>query len=174
MKARIAHALTPEQLAYLEEHYPTTSNEELAKALGISINTVRSRCTRHGWRKDKEYIRKVQSESAIKHDTWKRLNIPESHAKGVETRRKLYAEDKIRIKWGLPQLTQRHFASEPREKQLQRNYLKRIGYIIDDVNLIAYYTTETHRATRLERIKRGVKKGSIKPFYEFKPLNHGE
>lgn len=172
MKKRIATSLTNEQLSYLAEHYPYTSNDVLAKELGISIYTINSRRTRHGWKKNKEYLKKIQHDSAIKHKSWERLNIPETHAKGIETRSKIYEAEKIRIKWGLPQLTKRRFASEPREKRMQRNYLKRIGYIIDDIHLIAYYTPETHRATRLERVNRGEKKGTIKPYYDFKPYNY--
>lgn len=170
MKERIALALSREQLLYLEEHYPTTSNEELARVLGVSIHTINSRRTRHGWKKDKDFLHNIRHECAVKNKAWERLNIPETHAKGIETRNKVYREDKARVKWGLPQLTKRHFASEPREKQVQRNYLKRIGYIVDDVNLVAYYTPETRRAKRLEKIKRGEKKGNIKPYYEFKPF----
>ncbi len=170
MKQRIAPKLTKEQLQYLAEHYPYTSNEELAQTLGISVYTVNSRRTRHGWKKDKEFLLKRQREVAIKNKAWERLNIPENHAKGIETRNRIYEAERARIKWGLPQLTKRHFRSEPRQKQVQRNYLKRIGYIIDDVNLIAYYTPETRRATHLEKIKRGERKGSYKPYYDFKPL----
>ena len=171
MKARVGRCLTDDQLAYLAEHYPYTSNEELAKELGISIHTISSRRTRHGWKKDKEFIRKYQHEIAIKNNAWARLNIPENHAKGIATRNKIYAAEKARIKWGLPQLTKRHFSSEPREKQVQRNYLKRLGYIVDDTNLVAYYTPETHRARRLENIKRGERKGTIKPYYDFLPYD---
>lgn len=172
MKTRISHALTNEQLSYLAEHYPKTPNDELARALGISIFTVNSRRTRHGWKKDKDFLYELRRESAIKHKSWERLNVPETHAKGIETRNKIYEAEKIRIKWGLPQLTKRRFASEPRKKQMQRNYLKRLGYIIDEIQLVAFYTPETHRAKRLEGVKRGERKGTIKPYYDFKPYNY--
>lgn len=172
MKKKVAWALTEEQLAYLAEHYHNTPNEVLAKTLGISIFTINSRRTRHGWKKDKDYLWKMNHDNAIRSESWKRLNIQETHAKGIATRNELYKAERARIKWGIPQLTKRHFRTERREKQVQRNYLKRLGYIIDDVNLIAYYTPETHRARRLERVERGVQKGSIKPYYNFKPYEH--
>ena len=169
MKQRYAWSLTEEQLAYLAEHYHNTPNEELAETLGISVHTINSRRTRHGWRKDADYLKKVGHETAVANEAWKRLNVEKNHAKGIATRNKIYEAERVRIKWGLPQLTKRHFRTELRETQVQRNYLKRLGYIIDDAGLIAYYTPDTHRARRLERVERGVRKGSIKPFYTFKP-----
>ena len=171
MKERYAWSLTDQQIAYLAEHYHDTPNEELARVLGISVHTINARRTRHGWKKDERYLKKVRHESAVEHEAWKRLNVAENHQKGIATRNKIYEAERARIKWGLPQLTKRHFRTELREKQVQRNYLKRLGYIIDDEKLIAYYTPETHRARRLERVERGVRKGTIKPFYTFKPYD---
>lgn len=171
MKKRIAAALTDEQLAYLAEHYHDTTNEELAEALGVSIYTIEKRRTRHGWKKDRDFLWKVHHETAVRHNAWDRLNLKETRARAIETRNKIYKAERARIRWGLPQLTKRHFNAEPREKQVQRSYLKRIGYIIDDIKLIAYYTPETRRAIRLEKIKRGEKRGSFKPYYDFKPYD---
>ena len=161
--------LTDEQIAYLAEHYHNTPNEELAKALGISIHTVRSRRNKHGWKKDKEFLWKLNHDCAVKNESWRRLNVEGAHERGVATRQKIYQADQARLRWGLEQLTKRHFRTEPREKIVQRNYLKRLGYIVDDVKLIAYYTPETHRARRLEKIKRGEKRGFMKPYYDFLP-----
>lgn len=171
MKKRISPSLTEEQLEYLAEHYHDTPDDVLANTVGISIHTLNKRRTRHGWKKDKEFLWKIHHESAVQHKAWERLNSKETREKAIATRNRIYEAERARIRWGLPQLTKRHFASEPREKQVQRAYLKRIGYIIDEQNLIAYYTPETRRATKLERIKRGVKKGSYKPFYDFKPYD---
>ena len=165
--------LTEEQVSYLREHYHDTPDQELADALGISIFTVRSRRTRHGWRKDAAYIRKINQDRAQRYRNWEHLNTPECHAKGIETRNKIYETEMMRIRWGLPQLTKRHFKTELREKQLQRNYLKRLGYVIDDVKLIAYYKPDTHRARRLEAVGRGKRKGTIKPYYDFLPWGKG-
>ena len=160
--------LSEEQIAYLKEHFHNTSDEELAKAMGLSVYTIKSRRTKHGLRKDKEYIRKINSERARKYNNADRINTPEAYAKRAVTRAKLYEQEKIRIKWGLEQKTKRHFRTEPANKLNQRNRLKRQGYIIDEKNLIAYWTKETKRAPRLEAIPRGVKKGTIKPYYEFR------
>lgn len=173
MKQRYSWTLSDEQLAYLAEHYHDTPNEELAQKLGISIHTINTRRTRHGWKKDEAYLKKVRHETAVKNEAWKRLNVSQNHWKGIATRNKIYEAERARIRWGLPQLTKRHFRTESREKQVQRSYLKRLGYIIDDVKLIAYYTPETHRARRLERVERGVRKGTIKPYYTFLPWENG-
>ena len=76
----------------------------------------------------------------------------------------------MRIRWGLKPKTNRHFRIEPKARLLQRNRLERLGYIVDKENLIAYYTPETKRATRIERVPRGQKIGSIRGWYDFAPL----
>ena len=86
------------------------------------------------------------------------------HRKGVETRKRRFEEDAIRRKWGLPQLTKMRVGKQPRQKILDRSYLKRRGYIIDDSKNIAYYTDTTRRATKLEEMP--------KRFYEFLPYEN--
>ena len=171
MKKRVSKALSPEQLAYIIEHYHNTPNEEIIKTLGISMHTLCYRRWRHGLKKDLDFLHESRSRYAVEHDVWKRLNVAETHAKGIATRNKIYEEEKARIRWGLPQLTKRKFKKEPRKKRMQRQYLLDLGYIIDEPNLVAYYTPQTKRAVRLEKVKRGDVKGTIRPFYDFKPYS---
>lgn len=174
-RKRKSKNLTPEQVAELARRYPNESNEELAKSFGVSVHTIKSRKEKHGWHKSKEYIRRVYSEIAKEHNNAARINTPEAYAKRENTIRERFASDKIRIKWGLePKSKKRHYRREPRAKLLQRNRLQRLGYIVDETNLIAYYTSGTHRATRLEAIPRGTTKGSIHPYYDFRPYDERE
>ena len=168
MKKRESYRLSDEKIEYLKNHYAETANDELAERLNISISCVRRYCTKLRLRKSKEFLAHINSERAIRCNNAAHINTPEAYAKRTETRRKLYEEERVRIKWGLPQLTKRHFTSEPRAKLLQRNRLIRLGYIVDNKKLIAYYTPETKRAVRIERIPRGQTKGSITSYYEFK------
>ncbi|MBR5414133.1 MAG: hypothetical protein IK114_14065, partial [Fibrobacter sp.] len=95
---------------------------------------------------------------------------PAAYAKREATMKKQYESERLRIRWGIHQLTKRHIRVEPKQRLLQRNRLERLGYIVDKDRLIAYYTPETKRATRIERVPRGKKVGSITGWYDFAPL----
>ena len=83
-------------------------------------------------------------------DACKRANV---------TRKATIREERARRNWGLPQRTKLHVLQQPRQKILDRCYLKKRGYILDETNLVAYWTPETKRATVLER--------SPRRFYKF-------
>ena len=162
--------LTPEQIEEIARRYPNESNESIAKSMGVSKWTIKRRADRHGWHKSKEYESRIYSEIAKKCNNAARINTPEAYAKRAATIKAQYAADKLRIKWGLkPIYGNRHYRREPRAKLLQRNRLQRLGYIVDEANLIAYWTAGTHRATRLEAVPRGTTKGSIHAYYDFRP-----
>jgi len=84
--------------------------------------------------------------------------------KAAETWKKTFQEDRARRRWGLPQKSGLRVAQQPRQKILDRCYLKRRGYVLDEKNLIAYWTPETKRATRLEAAPRR--------YYIFKELDY--
>lgn len=69
---------------------------------------------------------------------------------GAEKRKETFREDQCRRRWGLPQKTRLRVKQTPRQKLLDRYYLKKRGYILDEVNVVAYWTPETRRATKLE------------------------
>jgi len=81
---------------------------------------------------------------------------------GSEKRKETFRVDQCRRRWGLPQKTKLRVMQTPRQRILDRSYLKKRGYILDEVNVIAYWTTETHRAIRLEAAPRR--------FYKFAQL----
>lgn len=171
MKKPKSKHLTPAQLEQIKQLYPDHSNEEIAGIMGLSKWTIKSRAEKHGWRKSKEFIVRQCREIAIKGGYGKRINTPESYAKREATLKKQYDIDKMRIRWGmLPAQKGRHYTSEPRARLFQRNRLERLGYIVDKENLIAYYTPETKRATRIEKVPRGKQVGSIHGWYDFAPL----
>lgn len=84
--------------------------------------------------------------------------------KAAETWKQTYREEHARAWFGVPQKTKLRVTSQPRQKICDRSYLKRRGYILDEQNLVAYWTPETHRATRLEARPRR--------YYIFKELDH--
>ena len=169
MKPKSKH-LTPEQLAQIAKLYPDHTNEEIAEIMGLSKWTIKSRAERHGWNKSDAYKSALCREVAIRCNNADRINTPAAYAKREATMKKQYESERLRIRWGIHQLTKRHIRVEPKQRLLQRNRLERLGYIVDKDRLIAYYTPETKRATRIERVPRGKKVGSITGWYDFAPL----
>jgi hypothetical protein len=84
--------------------------------------------------------------------------------KAAETWKETFKEDRCRRRWGLPQKSRLRVTETPHQKIIDRSYLKKRGYILDEANVIAYWTPETHRATRLEARPRRFYK-----FAEYKP-----
>ena len=82
--------------------------------------------------------------------------------KSAASRRKTFKVERARKLFGLPQQTKLRVMREPRGKTCHRWYLKKRGYIIDEKELIAYWTEDTRRATILEKRPR--------QWYRFKPL----
>ena len=74
--------------------------------------------------------------------------------KAAETWKETFKEDRCRRRWGLQQKTRLRVKQTPRQRILDRCYLKKRGYILDETNVVAYWTPETHRATRLEAAPR--------------------
>ena len=84
--------------------------------------------------------------------------------RAAATRAKTFREEQVRRRWGLPQKTGLRVAQQPMQKIKDRCYLKRRGYVLDETNLIAYWTPDTRRATRLEKGPRR--------FYKFQELKN--
>lgn len=80
--------------------------------------------------------------------------------RAAESRRKTFRLEKGRALFGLPRETKLRVLREPRRKTILRHYLKKRGYLIDDQEMIAFWTPDTRRATRLE--------SRPKEFYEFR------
>ncbi len=182
--------LTEEQDAYLRENYATVINYYICKELGISMRTLVRLARERGLEKDmvaiegqrrrrmSESIRKTLRARGSKNSSLNGIEtrfkkgykpkelfgeekFNEMHRKAVETRKKRFAEDRARYHWGLPQKSNMHVSRQPRQKIQDRCYLKKRGYIIDDTNNTAYYTSETRRAIKMESWPRR--------FYYFKP-----
>ena len=161
------HPLTDEQILFIRKNFANMRNQDIADALGISRSCVCHTQAVYGLRKSKEHNTKMAKKAGHASSVARggvALGItPEVIAKRVETYKRTLAVDRARRNWGLPQLTKARVLRQPRQKRSQRCYLKALGYIIDEVNLIAYYTPETRRATRMEQGRKGVKY-----YYKFK------
>ena len=181
MGARIT--ITPEQEAYLAEHYGDTRNDVLMEAVGLKFSTFHRTVRALGLKKTPEFMKEVQRSAQEAARKWHRINrgklpkkaLPEqlkkyqfkpgespkdrigaerwaeaskkAHDRLEQTRR----EEKARAHFGLPRRTKLRVVRQPRQKHLDRHYLKKRGYVLDEENLVAYWTPETRRATRLEK-----------------------
>lgn len=165
--------LTKEQIDYVRENFANTPNKELAKQIGISPSSVTTIQRRYHLKKSPAHSKKMHhlSGCATSH-TWANVKLtPELLEKRAASFKKTWRIENARIRFGLEQKTKIHIARCCIQKVKQNYYLRSRGYIIDEKNLIAYYTPETKRATRMEAIPRGQKKGTIKPFYSFRSID---
>lgn len=87
----------------------------------------------------------------------------ERQRKCVESRKATFKLEKARAAFGLPQKTKLKVKCQPKAKIDFRYYLKKRGYIVDDVAHIAYYTAETQRGAKLE--------SSRQRWYKFQPYS---
>ena len=157
--------LTEEQVRYVRAHFHEMRNQDLADAIGASKSAVSRVQHMYGLRKSKEHDHMMASKagkvSASRREGAGIEMTPEVIAKRTASYKRTFREEKIRYKWGLPQLTKMRVKTQPRKKTRQRSYLKSLGYILDEDNNIAYYTPKTTRAVRME--------AQPKLYYQFLP-----
>ena len=161
--------VTPDELQEMAALYPDNDNVTIAEQFNLSTWSIKSLAYKHGWHKSQKFISLLQSERAIRNNNAARLNTESAIRKRTETSIRLNNIEKARLHNGLPQKTKRHYRLEPRTKLMQRAYLKRRGYMIDEPSLTAYYDENTQRSPRIEKVPRGKRKGSIKAWYDFAP-----
>jgi len=77
--------------------------------------------------------------------------------KSAESRKQTYCKEHARYLFGLPQKTRMVVHRQSRSKVLNRHYLKKKGYIIDEKRGIAYWTENTQRAFKTEKDHRFYK-----------------
>ena len=76
-------------------------------------------------------------------------------AKAQASRRAKIAEDRLRVKWGLEQLTRVKLNPQPREAIFQRYYLRKHGYHVERGSMTVYYDGTTQRCPKMEKRKMG-------------------
>lgn len=164
----IGHPLTEEQVEFIRRNFANMRNQDLADAVGVSKSAVCNVQARYGLRKSKEHNSAMGAKAGRASNVARggvAINItPEVIRKRVESYRKTYREERARWTFGLPLRTKIHVRLQPRRKCSQRSYLKKLGYILDEANNIAYYTESTTRAVRMERNWDGKRN-----YYKFVP-----
>lgn len=161
--------LTQEQIDLVRRLFPNHTKPELKAITGLGLSSIDRIQARYGLRKSPEHIHgmavKAGKASAKARDYEPIHFTPEMLARRSATYRKTFREEQIRRKWGVHQLTKIKVLRQPKQKVSQRSYLKKLGYILDEPNCIAYWTEETTRAVKMERD--WSKK--VHQYYKFKP-----
>ena len=148
--------LTQEQIDEVRRIFPHYTKQEIREMTGRGLSTIDRIQARYHLRKSPEHIHDMGVKAG------KASNIarggdnsccytPEVIAKRVESYKKTFREEQVRRKWGVHQLTKIKVLQQPKQKVSQRSYLKKLGYILDETNNIAYWTEETTRAVKMER-----------------------
>ena len=83
--------------------------------------------------------------------------------KSTYARKQTYKSERARAVWGFEQRTKMRVIRQPQAKIQLRYYLKKRGYIVDDVARIVYYTETTKRGKKIEAKRQ--------PWYKFMPLD---
>ena len=174
-----------EQIAWLKENFADTPNDDLCAFLQCGGTTLRMLKNRYGLAKSAAYLAERDEKARKGREIYYRTHKPKDNSAhlrpycfkkgndprtlkgfwdGVErakaTRRESIREEKARIAFGLPQRTGLILKKQPRAKVHQRHYLKKCGYILDEANHVAYWTSATKRAFKIEERERN--------YYRFK------
>ena len=166
--------LTDSQVADVIRLFPDHTKDEIHHLTGVSRSSIdRIQRINHLY-KSKEHLSRMgvragTASNIARGGKFIGNHTPEANAKRSATYKKLYQMEDMRVRWGLEQRTKIRLRHGCHREQDQRCYLRSLGYIVDEKKFIAYYTDDTHRASRLEKLKRGEKRGPYHCFYDFKP-----
>ena len=167
------HPLTEEQLRFVIENFRNMTNNELAKAANCSRSSVCRIQRAYKLKKSSEHYHKMgvrAGKASSVSRGGRALGItPEVIEKRVASYKQTLREERARVAFGLTQKTRAKVKLQPRRKCSQRAYLKKLGYILDEPNCVAYYTDNTTRAVRMERNWDGKRN-----YYKFKPYQDGD
>ncbi len=168
--------LTREQIRAVIRLFPNHTKKEIRNLTGVGLSSIDRIQMQYRLRKSAEHlhnmgVRAGKASNIARGGDSSSCYTPEAIAKRVASYKERYQMEDMRARWGLPQLTKMRLKSGPKHYHDQTSYLRHLGYIVDKEKKIAYYTADTHRATRLEKLKRGEKKGEFHCFYDFKPYD---
>lgn len=167
--------LTEEQINWVRRLFPDHTKPEIREITGVGLSSIDRIQARFRLRKSKEHIHNMgvkagRASAVARNGDNSCCYTPEAIAKRVAHYKRTFREEQVRRKWGVHQLTKIKVLRQPKQKVSQRSYLKKLGYILDEINNIAYWTESTTRAVKMERD--WSKK--IHQYYKFKPLYENE
>ena len=168
--------LTEEQIEAVVRLFPNHTKRELHDLTGVGYSSIDRIQRDNGLRKSPEHLHAMgvkagKASNVARGGDSSACYTPEAIAKRARSYKKTYRIEEARRRWGLPQLTRIRLRHAPHELHNQASYLRSLGYVTDVANFVAYYKPETHRASRLEKLKRGEAKGPLHCYFDFKPYD---
>ena len=168
--------ITEEQERYIVQNFADKTKQELAEAAGVHPTTIDRVQAKYHLRKSRQHlhnmgVRAGKASNIARGGDSSPCYTPEAIAKRVATYKERYKTEDMRVRWGFQQLTKMHLKRGPKHFFDQCSYLKHLGYIVDRDEKVAYYTPETHRATRLEKLARNERKGEFHNYFDYKPYD---
>lgn len=162
--------LTQEKIDEVRRLFPNHTKPEIQRIAGVGLSTIDRIQARYHLRKSPQHINAMavkagKASVVARGGDNSACYTTEAIAKRAASYRRTFRAEQVRRKWGIHQLTKIKVLQQPRAKCSQRSYLKKLGYILDEQNCIAYWTDETTRAVKMERD--WSKK--IHQYYKFKP-----
>ena len=173
------HGLTRNQILTAVNLFPDHTNKEILAITGMSLSSLQRIQAKYHLRKSKVHLSEVGArggsasiEARGKDVSY--LNTSEAIAKRAESWKKLYRQEDARVRWGLEQQTRIRLRHGCKPLWQQACYLRHRGYEVDEKNKVAYYTKETHRAIRLEKLGRRNSTPGMRCYFDFEPYGEVE
>ena len=161
---------TREQIAEVERLFPTTTSQELADSVGISLGKLQYIARSHGIYKTHEYMSRIRTESmravyerdkdTEKGQHWfkKGYDFRERFGDKADEMIKKSSDklnaarraDRRRVLFGLPQRYKFKIGGGGRKRVHQRYRLRQLGYYVDKGSNVCYYDANTKRSLLLE------------------------
>ena len=166
--------LTSEQIRLVVRLFPDHTKKEIRELTGVGLSSIDRIQSRYHLRKSPEHLHNMgvkagKASNLARGGDSSACYTPEAVAKRVASYKARYKTEDMRARWGLPQQTKMRLQHGTKHYHDQTSYLRHLGYVVDEVQKVAYFTPDTHRATRLEKMKRGERKGEFHCYYDFKP-----
>lgn len=161
--------ITDEQVEFVRRNFANMRNIDLAEQAGVSMATVCRIQSRYHLLKSREHNTRMGRKAGLasleaRGGAQVCEFTPEMIAKRVESYKRTARTERARVAFGLEQRTGIRVKKQPKAKRQQRWYLKAHGYILDEVNIVAYWTDTTERCPIMEKGLRN------RQYYKFKPL----
>lgn len=166
--------LTDAKIAEVRRLFPDHTKKEIRDLTGVGLSSIDRIQARYHLKKSPEHLHNMgvkagKASNLARGGDSSACYTPEAIAKRVASYKARYKREDMRVRWGLKQETKIHLPKGPKHFFDQCSYLKHLGYVLDRDNKIAYYTETTQRATRLEKLRRGERKGEFHCYFDFKP-----
>lgn len=147
------HKWTAQEESLLAKSYPNCTPEELSLLLEMPWPRILSKALKMGLRRSQDYTARVRLAAAK--TNLSKMNSEQGREKRRQGIREMIRKERLRVKYGLKQRTQRTFSTisqaEQRQKDSTRHGARKRGYEINDQAKALFYTERTKRSERTEQ-----------------------